>query len=117
MSAFRVGQKVVCIDDGPTRFAVPAGFIGWRPDLDGLTKGTVYTVRNICRHPFHNYLGIRLCEIFRPCDPILGGPFEPGFYVGRFRPVAYPKQSLEHDVAQFHQISRQLPAPVKEPTT
>ena len=36
---FKVGQKVVCIDDSP----------GWNNPVTGLVKDKIYTVRKICQ--------------------------------------------------------------------
>lgn len=84
---FAPGQLVCCVDDAPhgwTRY----GGVSDR-DLDGLTKGTVYTVRDVFDDPPGGVgprASVRLEEIIRRPDyryPHL----EPGFAACRFRPL------------------------------
>ena len=78
---FRVGQKVVCVDDGLHGLFNPPGYI-IRPSLDGLAAGRVYTVRWL-----GNKFGrptVWLAEITRPIDP---DGIEAGYAVERFRPA------------------------------
>ena len=83
---FRVGMKVVCVDDGFSGKYTP-----WRHyhDLHGLTKGAVYTIRAI-----GEFRGLRdnvwLDEIHRP--PCFGEEFP--YAAARFRPVTSPKQEV-----------------------
>lgn len=83
MSNFRVGQKVVCIDDQPVRRP------GFSLNMDGLRAGTVYTIRDITRnpsnHPDAGMTTIRLEEICRNVLP--ADREEIGFRLSRFRPV------------------------------
>lgn len=77
---FKVGQKVVCIDDF---------------DFDGLRrktriqlpiKGEIYTIREL--HSFPNGdLGLRLCEIVNPVVNYDDGKQECTFNSHGFRPV------------------------------
>lgn len=81
---FRVGMKVVCVDDG----RYPGQ---WHdPNLDGLTKGRVYTIRQVglvCW--LDGSEGVRLQEIFR--DPV---DEDMPYFARRFRPVTSPKQEV-----------------------
>lgn len=94
---FYVGQKVVCINDqtiDPKPGARPA-------QLDGITRGRVYTIRHVSAAPFH---GIRLVEIFR-CQPrYYGGGYmvDLPYDASRFRPVVERKT----DISIFHRILR-----------
>jgi hypothetical protein len=78
MTALRVGQKCVCIDDKPHP-------LNWR-GLDGLRKGEVYTIRRI-GFDVDGTFGIWLSEIIRPHQD--GAPEwgELPFVATRFRPV------------------------------
>jgi hypothetical protein len=82
---FRVGQKVVCVDDSPC----PNGSVPWKiiGDLDGLSKGGIYTIRKV-----GGYAGIGtlvwLNEIIRPLTGnICAKHGEAGYLSTRFRPV------------------------------
>jgi hypothetical protein len=82
--AFYVGQKVVCVDD----------ITCWGPpsEMDGLTKGRVYTIREFARHQTAGEFGVRLVEIVRPLrwDDIIEQPF----ILRRFRPVVERKTDI-----------------------
>lgn len=83
MTNFRVGQKVVCVDDNP---ASGAAYASWRVidiGLNGLCKGQVYTVREI--QVFLNRVLIRLDEIRRPAVGTV--KIELGYAPFRFRPA------------------------------
>lgn len=80
MSNFHVGQSVVCVDDS-----------SFYSSLDGLTKGKVYTVREVGLTSWMDGAPcIRVCEIVRPYHP--QSPDTP-FWARRFRPVR--KTSIE----------------------
>jgi hypothetical protein len=83
--AFRVGQKVVCVNAEPD---TPAGYEWlYNGDMDGLTKGDVYTIRRITktRRPGYGaFDGIRLCEIVRKGN-------DPAYFAARFRPAVERK--------------------------
>lgn len=68
---FRVGQKVVCIDDSPS----------WLGDLSALERNKVYTVAAVFEH------GITVGEIETP-SPYLW------FSLTRFRPIVEPKTDI-----------------------
>ncbi len=91
---FRVGQKVVCVDDKPL------GNEGYR--AHGIYEGSVYTIRHIELCPVKNQTGVLLVEIINPTHLILGG--ECLFRASRFRPVVERKTSIEI----FHQIRRDV---------
>lgn len=79
-SAFHVGQLVECIDDElPTNLDLETTI----PDLNGLTRGRIYTVRwagRFTRNDGDTHFGVRLNEIVRPEDDV-------PYLAGRFRPV------------------------------
>lgn len=77
MSNFRVGQKVVCIDDSVN----PYGVLATYPK-----KGVVYAVRGV--HPDGD--AIFLDSII---NPLIGGR-EPCFLNYRFRPVVERKTDI-----------------------
>ncbi|WP_040677416.1 hypothetical protein [Rhizobium mesoamericanum] len=88
MSNFRVGQKVVCVDDAVDRSDVPEGARIVGEGMDGLRKGAVYTVRDIFFCPGWKEAVIRLCEIKRfPFNRVGKVEYESGFAPWRFRPV------------------------------
>jgi hypothetical protein len=89
---FRVGQKVVCVDDAPTRR--PGRFTGGNHGL--LTKGEVYTIREIdCRAiHLHNSATVRLTEITLPVKNTWVGLWEEGFSPYRFRPAVERKTDI-----------------------
>lgn len=89
---FHVGQKVVCVDD---TMPPEGNGIG---TLNGLKKGSVYTVRRVGVDALYQAPGVWLEEIIRP-DWLHYG--ETAYNIIRFRPVAYPRQSAEHDIALF----------------
>lgn len=80
---FHIGAHVVCIDDNLYSFQYP-GIEYANDDLDGLTKGIVYTIRDIFVDPFFDDLTFRLEEIYR--QPSIED-YEPGFDARRFRPL------------------------------
>ena len=83
---FEIGQHVVCVDDRKDAY-IPPGFNGIG-NLDGLTKGIVYTVRSFVDSPVGD-LCLRLEEIVRPILTTGGwwNGGEPGFDARRFRPL------------------------------
>jgi hypothetical protein len=86
--AFRVGQKVVCVDDD---FADLEAYT----DSDDLitlaapSKGTVYTIRS-----FKDDDAVRLVELLNPICQGFTGLEEPSFYLFRFRPVTEHKTDI-----------------------
>lgn len=91
---FRVGQKVVCVDAGPTDAGLPSI----------LTKDAVYTIASI--KEFWGGLGVRLIEITLP-------DYAPrhvnAWKAERFRPVVERKT----DISVFTQLLK--PTKVAEP--
>lgn len=81
---FYVGQRVVCVDDSLCQSNKELTYYG---DLDGLTKGEIYTVRNTDIDPFDNLPIIRVFEIKRGNGLEYEQPFELGFLASRFRPI------------------------------
>jgi hypothetical protein len=94
---FRVGQKVVCVDDGR---AVHLGCKLW----DGLLKkGALYTISGVnAKHPdFPGVDAVHLAEIRRPN----GMPFG----AWRFRPVVERKTDISIFLAMLNK------SPAKQP--
>jgi hypothetical protein len=99
---FHVGQKVVCVDADPCTYT-PAG-VG---DLDGLTRGEIYTIRRIGESPFWSGTpNVWLVEISRPL--FFGG--EPGYHTGRFRPVVERKTDISIFQAMLNPKHEQVSA-------
>lgn len=107
MCNFRVGQKVVCINDadGESHWLVPT--VG---DMDGLTRGCVYTVREIYFDVVWAKTLVRLEEIRRPPCLLDGQPFECGFYPERFRPVVDRKTDISIFTAMLTDTKVEEPA-------
>ena len=75
---FKIGQKVVCVDDTPKPGQVVPGNIP--------KKGVMYTIRDIYESKFNpGSIGFILDEIRNDIHPLLG--HERGFYSWRFRAV------------------------------
>lgn len=89
MSSFRVGQKVVCVDDE---------FHGDFFDVPCLpVKGLVYTIRSIevmTGSDGEQSPIIRLVEVINPAMPWTIGDVEIGFVPRRFRPVVERKTNI-----------------------
>lgn len=86
---FVVGQKVVCIET-----SVDMGLIEpcekYKNDLTGLTKGNIYTIRDVVSwcNPWGRYIiGVRLVEIVRPIQKAWAELGEAPYYYQRFRPL------------------------------
>lgn len=89
---FRVGQKVVCVDDGPHRS-------GWNPHGDAPIKNKVYTVVGV--ETYRGLVGIHLREI-------RNGSHNGLYKAMRFRPAVERKT----DISVFTEILRTTKAPV-----
>ena len=75
---WKVGQKIVCIDDTPRSGQVVIGFIP--------KKGVTYTIRDIYESKKQpGQIGLILEEIRNEINHTLG--HERGFYAWRFKPV------------------------------
>jgi len=86
---FRVGMKVVCVDDTfKSRGSVYIDLHGRRRvssgETGGLKKNAVYTVAEVRSSVFETLI---LSEINR-------GPLEQGFRSSRFRPAVSPKSEI-----------------------
>lgn len=75
--AFKIGQKVVCVDNAPSWGTVS--------EMDGLEIGIVYTIRDFIAHQATGEIGIRLCEIRRKVSG--ADQYEQPYWHRRFRPV------------------------------
>jgi len=87
---FYVGQKVVCINNDHNAYHSLGN-----PEMDGLQKGAIYTVRwnGTTHHPsFGTYQGVLLNEIIRGYCPYING--ETPYSAGRFRPVVEHKTNI-----------------------
>jgi len=80
-----VGQLVVCVDDGTVPSEWHRKDIQYDGVLDGLTKGVVYTIRDVYIDDIHNKEVVRLREIIRPMHWSMD--VEPPYAGYRFRPV------------------------------
>lgn len=72
---FRVGQRVVCVDDGPHRDGTPSALRG----------GAIYTVHKCFQHRLG--IGVLLVEVDLPRRFA-------GFYATRFRPAVERKTDI-----------------------
>ena len=77
---FYVGQKVVCVDDGPSGFTGRANRV--------LTKGQIYTVSKSWEHAYRGAPVVLLAEV----DP--DKPYHECFSAARFRPVVDRKTDI-----------------------
>ena len=93
---FYVGQKVVCIDDGSDeKYNIPREDMEYWGDLDGLTRGHVYTVRALGAWGEYATGNVWLVEIVRPLDCDYSLQFgEAPFAAARFRPVVERKTDI-----------------------
>lgn len=93
---FRVGQKVVCVDDTDTdQFILPSLRQYAPPGLDGLNKGVIYTIRGFNFSEACLVPSVLLEEIIRSHDFIDGSDLgETGFAACRFRPLVESKTSI-----------------------
>lgn len=94
---FKVGQKVVCVDDSLefTRQLAREKGLNIRPHLDGLTKGNIYTIReNGCKDWMGtDFLCVRLVEITnRPEGPLAGK--DTPYAEWRFKPLEERKTDI-----------------------
>lgn len=80
---FRVGQKVVCVNDENLPYLALRGPDFFIQGLHGLTRGAVYTVREVYSAPYCATHLVKLEEITRPAA-------DDGYSVARFRPVVEP---------------------------
>lgn len=93
----RIGNKVVCVNDEVAAYRHLRPHIKlWSNTLDGLTKGKIYTIRDVYYDENSQTL-IRLYEIIRPNRPIDNG--ESGFNSGRFRPLI--TKTIKEDLSIF----------------
>jgi hypothetical protein len=99
---FVVGQKVVCIDDDPKTYTRPG--LSYTGDLDGLTRGKIYTIRGIyvgsIATPDNNAVCLYLNEIVRPVSFLVQR--EAGYRAARFRHV----REIKTDISVFNEILR-----------
>lgn len=103
---WKVGDKVVCVDDRPS------GLPGTDADLDGLRRGSVYTIRSIGQvpgyHPAAGLIVINLTEIHRRVRGSSNN--EIGFDARRFRPVQTRKTDISQFTAMLHDQRQKVPA-------
>lgn len=92
MSNFRVGQKVVCVDDRANVSPPPIGYT-WSGMIN-ISKGEIYTIESIVTHPYTGCVCATFIEVPRR------SMMDFGYSVKRFRPLITPKQ----DIALFHAL-------------
>jgi hypothetical protein len=102
---FTIGQKVVCVNDDVKAFMI-SGRSYRGTTLDGLTKGHIYTIKEIYENPMGN-ICVSLEEIIR-CCPITGEEeiVYRGFVHSRFAPLKEKKT----DISVFEQIVNKINA-------
>lgn len=86
---FRIGQKVVCVDDSVVVGLWDGGF--------NVKKGAVYTVRGIeppCECLGASYGGLFLCEVVDVPESTCCGVREPSYRAYRFRPIVERKTDI-----------------------
>lgn len=106
---WKVGDRVVCVDDEPHDRYSPWAATG--NNLDGLKKGRVYTIRKIGLYSHYNTLLVWLDEIVRPKrGPIARQYGEVGFDPRRFRPVQPRKTDISVFEALLHTNKHKEPA-------
>jgi hypothetical protein len=87
---FYVGQRIICIDDEAHQRYVPRGMRADDGGMDGLSKGSIYTVRDVGM--LGEVIVCRLKEISRQRWYLIG---EEGWYAqARFRPVTDRKSEV-----------------------
>lgn len=87
MSNFRVGQKVVCVDDKPWRGPMTGDAVEWPTKI--IQRGSVYTIReSSVSHPRSPVPCVRLVEA-RWNDS-----YDAPFAAVRFRPVVERKTDI-----------------------
>ncbi len=79
------GDKIVCINDTIDEFSVPG--LLYAGDLDGLSKGTIYTVKKLYVDQFDDVM-VDLVEITRADNPNFADGDSLGYNAKRFRPVS-----------------------------
>lgn len=81
------GTEVICVDDGNIPLRVKSGFVlkSIIVGLDGLKKGSLYTVRDWVQLPHLEGTHVRLQEIIRPIHEEYTFKIEPGYDPVRFR--------------------------------
>lgn len=98
--AFRVGQKVVCVEAW-SRYGLGRG------DEIGPTQDSIYTIREIGvgLHPTcPDELHVRLDEIVNPVIEYKCGKYEVAFRATRFRPVVERKTDISVFTAMLTKI-------------
>ena len=102
--AFRIGQKVVCVDDVFASRHYP-GYEAWP------TKNIVYTIRDIYNEDFEDgwATALLLEEIINPFyDWLTLGNHEAGFSARRFRPVVEKKTDISIFTKMLDSVSREV---------
>lgn len=99
---FRVGQKVVFVDDTPTQSECGPGSY-WLPNWPVL--GQVYTIR-----AFVDDDAVFLEEVRNPVREFLHGVSEGSFYCWRFRPVQERKTDISIFTAMLTPNKRRVEA-------
>lgn len=98
------GVKCMCVDD---ELYDPPANIEYVRGLDGISRGAVYTIREVFIDPFEDNVQVRLAEIWRPQAPEENTGIEAGYRIERFRPLITKTQ--EQDVEMFLRLASPSP--------
>ena len=90
MSSFRIGQKVVCVDD---EWDKNHRLVLSIPGMRFPKRGHIYTVREFFVDPTGG-VSLRLVELVNVVVQYAEGTFEPGWGCRRFRPVVDRKTDI-----------------------
>lgn len=96
MSSFKIGQKIVCIDDSK-QHAAKYGYTK-------VIEGEIYTIRD-----FNQRGSILLVEIVHRPGPCIGGFYESGYGAFRFRPIDFRfgktvAEEIEQEINEEHLV-------------
>lgn len=107
---FRVGERVICIEDRPNTvlgIPPPSGYF-WDINMSGLTRLKIYTIRSVGCWLITGREGVRLLEIIRPLE---SDGTEPTFASSRFRKLV--TSTLEADTTAFLRIANSVDSIVR----
>lgn len=99
--AFNIGQKVVCVD-ASIHPEHERPWLEYDRDLEGLTLGQIYTIRDIGFSVFDDHPVVWLEEIRRRKAHPHAGFKEAPYWIGRFRPLQ--ERSTETGMAILRKI-------------
>lgn len=96
MSLFKIGQKIVCVDDSK-QFGAKYGYTK-------VIEGEIYTIRD-----FNIRDSILLVEIVHKPSRCIGGFYESGYGKFRFRPIDFRfgktvAEEIEQEINEEHLV-------------